>query len=194
MQLFNSKSAFFTNTIQIGGQNIVASDLILRSFVLIFGIVSLGLNIAAITNKGINNSSAHFAIYASAFSIVYGFIIGTLFYFIKRIKPKFILITNILNMVFVFAAGVALAHFSQQCSKNHHNHCSVGKAGAAFLFVLFFLNIGLVSISLVRFIGSNQMSKEGSIDYEERSISTKSNFQQASGRYPENHEMFSNPV
>ncbi len=190
MQLFNSKSAFFTNTVQIGGYDIITSDLILRTIVLVYGIVALGLTIASITDKGINNSSAHFAIYASAFSIVYGFIFGTFANFCKRIKPTFVLITDVLNMLFTFAGGVALAHFSQKCSKKH-KHCSVGKAGATFLFFLFFLFIGLVSISIVSTIDFYKKSKEGNANDEERSV--KSNSQQVTGKYLENREMSSNP-
>ncbi len=187
---FNSKNAFFTNTSQIGGHNILTSDLILRTIALVLGIISFALSISSTTYSGTKSSSANFAIFASVFSIIYGSIFGISIYMFKRIKPILVLITDVWNLIFTFAAGVALGHKSQQCSKKH-NHCSAGKAGATFLFFLFFLYIGSLLISIVRAFNNYKNSKEES-NFDNESLG-KSHSQQASGTYPDTNEIYSNP-
>ncbi len=112
-------------------------------------------------------------------------------YLFKRMESRSVLITDLLSLFFTLIVGIGLSrHNPEECSKEV-NLCRMNKACATFLFFLFIIYIGSVSISFGRTFGHVRDIKEENI-IDEESL-RGSDYRQVSDTYPDNHDMYSDP-
>lgn len=147
-------------------------DIILRVILFVFSVVALALTSAWVHDEK-SSSRVRFAVFSAAFSILFGVFYGLIAGFVEYIAFPFVLaITDALNIIFLFAAGTAIAAktHAMSCSKksNLEKHgfksskdCSMGEAACAFLYFSFAVAIGNFVYSLIATLNSGSVGTPG---------------------------------
>lgn len=147
-------------------------DTIIRVILLVFSIVALGLT-AGWVHDDPHSNRVRFAVFAPAFSILFGCFYGLAAAFIEFLAiPLVLVVIDFCNWVFLFAAATAIAaktgagSCGNKSNLEHHNFasskdCRLGQAGSAFLYFAWACAVGNFVYSVLAVIGGNTIGLPG---------------------------------
>lgn len=131
---------------------------IIRVVLFVFSVIALGLTAGYVVDT--SSARVRFAVFSSAFSILFGCFYGFAAEFIDLLAfPLALVIVDFLNWVFLFAGATAIAAMigAGSCSNqsNLDNHfggsakdCRLAQGGTAFLYFSWFLAVILFAYSV----------------------------------------------